>query len=124
MSIPPTIATTTSPHSGRSKTEAAAAAATSHLRDRAAVHGGVGLAVTRGEPGPRTQVPGGGEAGDVADLGDEHRRPGGADPGDLLDRPVAGMGGQSGGDPPGGQLDLPVEALDQPAVGVDPGPVG
>jgi hypothetical protein len=68
-------------------------------------------------------MPGRGEPGDVADLGDEHRRPGGADPGDLLDRPIAGMGGQPGGDPPGGQLDLPIEGVDQPTVGVDPSPV-
>ena len=109
---------------GQSATEAAAAAATSHLGNRAAVHGGVGLAVPRGEPGPRAQVSGRGEAGDVADLGDEHRRPGRADPGNLLDRPIAGVGGQPGGDPAGGQLDLQIEGVDQPAVGVDPGPVG
>jgi hypothetical protein len=109
---------------GHSGTEAAAAAATSHLGDRAAVHGGVGLAVAWGEPGPGAQVPGRGEAGDVADLGDEHRGPGRPDPGNGLDRPISGVGGQAGGDPSAGQVDLGVEGVDDPEVGVHPGPVG
>jgi hypothetical protein len=39
--------------------------------DRAAAHGGVGLAVAGRQPSPGAQLRGGGEAADVADLGDE-----------------------------------------------------
>jgi hypothetical protein len=73
---------------GHSGTEAAAAAATSHLGDPAAVHGGVGLVVAWGQPGPAGQLRGSGEATDVADLGDEHRGQDRPDPVDLLDCPV------------------------------------
>ena len=41
--------------------------------DVSAVHDGVGLVVVRGQPGPRAQVGGVGEAVHVADLSDEHR---------------------------------------------------
>ena len=98
-------------HSG---TEAAAAAATSHLGDRAAVHGGVGLVVFRGQPGPRGQLLGLAEAGDVADLGDEHGRQDRPDPGDELDGLVPGVGAQPSGDQLGEQLDLEVQGGDQP----------
>src|SRR4029453_4732332 len=40
--------------------------------DPSAVHGGFGLVVFGGQPGPAGQVRGPVEAGDVADLGDEH----------------------------------------------------
>src|SRR4051812_10174006 len=86
------------PHPG--ETETAAAAATSHLRDRTAVHGGVGLPMPRGQPGPRAQVPGRGEPRHVPDLGHEHRRPHWANPGDGLDRPIPLVAGEPGGDPP------------------------
>ena len=49
--------------------------------DVPAVHDGVGLAVARGQPGPRAQVRGVGEAVHVTDLGDEHRRQRRADAG-------------------------------------------
>jgi len=107
---------------GHSGTEAAAAAATSHLGDPATVHGGVGLAVARGQPGPAGQLRGAGEPGDVTDLGDEHRREHRADPGNGLDRGVAGIGAQSPGDEVGEQPDLELEVLDQPQLGVHPGP--
>jgi hypothetical protein len=60
----------------------------------------------------------------VADLGDKHRGPDRPDPRDLLDHPISGVGGQAGGDPPAGQVDLGVEGVDDPQVGVHPGPVG
>jgi hypothetical protein len=44
----------------------------------------------RGQPGPGGQLFGAAEAGDIADLGDEHRREDRPDPGNLLDREVAG----------------------------------
>jgi hypothetical protein len=102
-------------------TEAAAAAATSHLGDPAAVHGGVGLVVARGQPGPRGELGGPGEATDVADLGDEHRGQHRPDPRDLLDRHVPGVFTQSPGDQLGEYVDLEVERGDQPQQGLDPG---
>jgi hypothetical protein len=106
-------------HSG---TEAAAAAATSHLGDPAAVHRGVGLAVSRGQPGPAGQLGGSAEATDVADLSDEHRPEQRPDTRDLLDRPVARIGAQPAGDQLGEGVDLEVQAGDQPQQRVDPGP--
>ena len=76
--------------------------------------------MARGQPGPRAQMARGGEPGDVADLGDEHRRPDRADPGDGLDRPIPVVGGQPGGDPPVRQPDLGVEGVDQAQVGDSP----
>jgi hypothetical protein len=105
-------------HSG---TEAAGAAATSHLGDPTAVHGGVGLVVFRGQPGPGGQLLGSVEAGDVADLGDEHRGQDRPDPRDLLDGLVAGIGAQPAGDQPGEGVDLEVQRGDHPQQRVDPG---
>jgi hypothetical protein len=106
-------------HSG---TEAAGAAATSHLGDPAAVHGGVGLVVGGGQPGPRRQLLRAAEAGDVPDLGDEHRREDRADPRQQLDGAVSGVGAQPSGDQPGEGVDLEVQRGDQPQQRVDPGP--
>src|SRR6187397_2888448 len=92
--MPPTTGTMTSRARDHLGTEAAAAAATSHLRDRAAVHRGVGLAMPRGQPGPAAQLLRPGEPAHVADLGDEHRGERRADPADLLDHPVAAMPGE------------------------------
>jgi hypothetical protein len=102
--------------------ETAAAAATSHLRDRPAVHRGVGLVVFRGQPGPGRQLRRPGEPADVADLGDEYRGQHRPDPGDLQERPVARMFAEPAGDEGGEQLDLEVQRLDQPPQRVDPGP--
>jgi hypothetical protein len=106
-------------HSG---TEAAAAAATSHLGDPAAGHGRVGFAVARGQPGPAGQLGGSAEATDVADLSDEHRPEQRPDTRDLLDRPVARIGAQPAGDQPGEGVDLEVQAGDQPQQRVHPRP--
>ena len=54
------------------------------LGDPAAVHGGVGLVVLGGQPGPRGQLRRSGEPGHVTDLGDEHRS---QDRSDARDRP-------------------------------------
>jgi hypothetical protein len=51
------------------------------LGDPSAVDVGVGLVVLGGQPGPAGQLRRRGEAGDVADLGDEHRPRGGSIPG-------------------------------------------
>jgi len=107
---------------GHSGTEAAAAAATSHLGDPAAVHGGVGLVVFGGQPGPRGQLFGPPEASDVADLGDEYRGQHRPDPRDLQERPIAGVLTQPAGNQGGEQLDFEVQRLDQPQQRVDPGP--
>ena len=68
----------------------------------------------RGQPGPRGQLFGPPEAGDVADLGDEYRGQYRPDPGNLQDRPVARVFTHPAGDEGGEQLDLEVEVLDQP----------
>src|SRR3954467_1057537 len=107
--------TTTSARSGPPwETETAAAAATSHLGDPAAVHGGVGLVMARSQPGPRGQLPRAREAGDVADLGDEHRPEQRPDHRDLLDRAIAGISAQPVGDQPAEGVDLEVQQLDPP----------
>ncbi len=62
--------------------------------DPAAVHRGVGLVMSRSQPSPGGQLLGSLEAGDVADLGDEHRGQDRPDTGNGLDRPVAGIGTQ------------------------------
>ncbi len=46
------------------------------LGDVAPVHGGVGLPVAWGQPGPAGELAKTGEARDVADLGHEHRSTG------------------------------------------------
>src|SRR4051812_18963171 len=99
------------PHPG--ETETAAAAATSHLGDPAAVHGGVGFVVAWGQPGPAGQLGGSGEATDVADLGDEHRAQHGPDSGDVLDRPITRIVPQPVVGEPGEHLDLEVQVVDQ-----------
>jgi hypothetical protein len=71
ISMPPTIATTTSPRGSATLNEAAAAATTSHLREPAAMHSGVGLVASQGQPCPQDGLLGAGEATDVADLGGE-----------------------------------------------------
>ena len=83
---------------------------------------GVGLAVFRGEPGPTGQLRGPGEAGDVADRGDEHRGQRRTDPGDGLDRPVPAVIPQPACDALGEQLDLEVQALQHPGGRTDPDP--
>jgi hypothetical protein len=93
--------------------ETAAAAATSHLRDRPAVHRGVGLTMPRGQTGPATQLLRTGEPGHVTDLGDQDRGEGRADPADLLDDPVATVPDESVRDHRPEQLDLPVVGVDQ-----------
>ena len=95
-------------------TEAAGAAATSHLGDPPAVDLGVGLVVLGGQAGPAGQLRGPGEPADVTDLGDEHRAQGGAHPGDGLHRGEAGVGAQPGGDQPGEGVDLELARVDQP----------
>jgi hypothetical protein len=67
---------------------------------------------------------GGREAGDVADLGHEHRGEDRADPGDGLDGPVAGVVGQGGLDALLGHLDLAFDDLHHVAEGLDPDGVG
>jgi hypothetical protein len=118
--MPPTTGMMTSHALGHSGTEAAAAAATSHLGDPAAVHRGVGLAVSRSQPRPAGQLRGPAEATDVADLGDEHRPEQRSDTRDLLDRPVAQIGAQPAADQPGEGVDLEIQAGDQPQQRVDP----
>jgi hypothetical protein len=76
----------------------------------------------RGQPGPGGQLLGSTEAGDVADLGDEHRGQDRPDPRDLLDRLVAGIGAQPPADQPGVQVDLEVQRGDHPQQRVDPRP--
>ena len=92
------------------------------LGDPAAVHGGVGLVVFRGQPGPGGQLLRAAEAGDVADLGDEHRGQHRPHPGDLLDRAIAGVGAQPAGDELGVQVDLEVQRGDHPQQRSRPGP--
>jgi hypothetical protein len=82
----------------------------------------VGLVVFRGQSGPAGQPRGPVEAGDVADLGDEHRGQHRPDPGDLLDSAVAGVAAQPAGDQLGEQVDLEVDRGQQPQQRVDPGP--
>jgi hypothetical protein len=82
----------------------------------------VGLVVFRGQSGPAGQPRGPVEAGDVADLGDEHRGQHRPDPGDLLDSAVAGVAAQPAGDQLGEQVDLEVQLLDQPQDRLDPRP--
>ena len=57
--------------------------------DPAAMHGSVGLAMLRVQPGPAGQLRRPREPSDLADLGDEHRRQDGPDPGNGLDREIA-----------------------------------
>ena len=76
----------------------------------------------RGQPRPRGELLGPVEAGDVADLGDEHRGQHPPDAGDLLDRAVAGVGAQPAVDQLGEQLDLELQRADDPQRGVQPGP--
>ena len=83
------------------------------LGDPAAGDVAVGLAVTWGQPGPRTQPPRVGEPGDVADLGDEHGGEHRADPTQRLDRLVAGMTLQPAVDANVAVVDLAVVDLDQ-----------
>ncbi|WBO61390.1 hypothetical protein O1G22_00035 [Streptomyces camelliae] len=59
--------------------------------DVPATDDGVGLVVPRGQPRPRAQPVGGGEAVHVADLSHKYGRQGRADAGQLLDGPVAGV---------------------------------
>jgi hypothetical protein len=75
---------------------------------------GVGLAVSRGEPGPAGQFVGAGEPLDVADLGDEHRAQGRADTGDRLHRDVARILGQSVAGKVREDVDLEVDHLHDP----------
>ena len=75
----------------------------------------------RGQPGPRRQLLRSLEAGDVADLGDEHRTQQWAHTGDLLDGLVAGIGAQPATDELGVQVDLEVQRGDHPQQRVDPG---
>jgi hypothetical protein len=70
---------------GRTRMRAAAAARSVPL---AAIH------VARGEPGPAAQLPGTGEAADVADLRDNDRAQHWADARQGLNRPVSLMPGQ------------------------------
>jgi uncharacterized small protein (DUF1192 family) len=83
------------------------------------VHGGVRLAVARGQSCPAAQLLWSGEAGHVADLGHEHRGEGGADPADLLDRPVAAVPGEPVRDHRPERLDLPVVGVDELEQRVD-----
>jgi len=80
----------------------------------------VGLVMRRCEPGPAAQVPGAGEATDVADLGHEHCGQDGADPGDGLDGVEAGVGVEGGVDQALEHGDLTVDHLDQVAERFDP----
>src|ERR671911_499498 len=88
--------------------------------DPTAVHGGVGLVVFWGQPGPGGQLLGLAEAGDVADFGDEYPGQHRPDPGDDLDGLVAGVSTQAAGDQLGEQVDLEVQRGDQSQQGVDP----
>ena len=65
------------------------------LGDPPAVDLGVGLAVPGCHPGPGAQLLGAGEPGDVADLGDEHRRQDWSDAVDGLDGLPAKVAGQA-----------------------------
>jgi hypothetical protein len=71
--------------------------------DRPAMHRGVRLPVPRCQPGPRAHFAGIGEAGDVAELGDEHRGQDRADAVDLLDHAVTTLLTQGQTDRRGGR---------------------
>src|SRR5829696_3672757 len=83
------------------------------LGDVAALDVGVGLAVARGEPGPRAQMAGAVEPMDVSDLGNEHGAEHGADAAQRLDRVVAGVAAQAAVGPGVAVADLTVIQVDQ-----------
>jgi hypothetical protein len=56
-----------------------------------ALHGGVGLAMARGQPGPARSPAGRADAGDVADLGNERRGKHRTNSRDGLAAPVVGQ---------------------------------
>ena len=85
---------------------------------------GVGLGVPGRQPGPRAQLRGAGETGDVADLGHEHRGEDRADTADGLDRLVAAMLSEHVDDQGGEAVDLGAEGVDQGEKGIDPEAVG
>jgi hypothetical protein len=64
------------------------------LGDAATMEVGVGLVMAGRHPDPAGQLGGTGEAGDLADLGDQHPCQHRPEPVDRLDRPVAGVAGQ------------------------------
>ena len=61
------------------------------LGDVPPVDGGVGLAMARGQPGPASSPAGRADAGDVADLGNEHRGKHRTNSRDGLAAPVVGQ---------------------------------
>jgi hypothetical protein len=84
---------------------------------------GVGFVVLGRQPGPRRELGGLGEPGDIADLGDEHRAQDRPDPGQLLHRDIAGIGDQPPAGRAGRTVDLVLEVLDQSLQRLHPSPV-
>jgi hypothetical protein len=74
-----------------------------------------------GHAGPGAQLLGAGEAGHVADLGDEDRREHRPDAADGLDRLETGMGVQLDAGVFGENVDLDGERVDEPPQRPDPG---
>lgn len=89
-----------------------------------AVYDGVGLAVTRRQPGPGAQVGGASEAVGITNLGDEHRRQRRCDPGHLLDGLIAAVSVEPFGDQCGKPCLMTIEDIDQLQQRVDPLGVG
>ena len=69
--------------------------------------------MTRGQPGPRAQVGGSGEAVHVTDLGDEYRGQRRSDAWHLLDRVIAAVRLEPLGDQPGEAGLMVVEDVDE-----------
>ena len=90
------------------------------LVDLPAADNRIGLAVSRGQSGPRTQATGIDEAVHVTDLSDEHRTEDGADAGQLLNRPIAAIGAKLGGDLVGESALVGVENVDSSISEVTP----
>jgi len=78
-----------------------------------AMHDGVGLAVSRSQPGPGAQLGGASEAVHVTDLGDEHRRQHRSDTRYLLDGLIAAISVELFGDQPGEPRLVAIEGIDE-----------
>jgi hypothetical protein len=77
------------------------------------MHGGVGLAVTRGQSGPRVELAWRGEPADLTDLGPQDRGEHRADTRNPQQRPVTRIGVEQSTDAPIEVLDLGLEGVDQ-----------
>src|SRR5215213_1140456 len=83
------------------------------FRDRTAFDGGIGLTVSRCEPGPAAQLLSAAEARDVTDFSDEYGGEDRSDTVDVLDRSIAGVVGELCVNAQLKFRDLLVEHLDQ-----------